>query len=32
MRWRRFNGEKILIPIKDAVEEAIKREQIKVFI
>lgn len=26
MRWRRFNGETIHIPIKDAVEEAIKRE------
>jgi uncharacterized protein len=26
MRWRKFNGETIHIPIKDAVEEAIKRE------
>ena len=29
MRWRRFNGETIHIPIKDAVEEAIKREHDK---
>ena len=29
MRWRRFNGESIHIPIKDAVEEAIKREHDK---
>lgn len=26
MRWRKFNGEKIHLPIKDAVEEAIKKE------
>ena len=26
MRWRKFNGERIHLPIKDAVEEAIKRE------
>lgn len=26
MRWRKFNGESIQLPIKDAVEEAIKRE------
>jgi len=26
MRWRKFNGEPIYLPIKDAVEEAIKRE------
>ena len=26
MRWRKFNGESIHLPIKDAVEEAIKRE------
>jgi len=26
MRWRKFNGETIHLPIKDAVEEAIKRE------
>ena len=26
MRWRKFNGENIILPIKDAVEEAIKRE------
>jgi len=26
MRWRRFNGESINLPIKAAVEEAIKRE------
>ena len=26
MRWRKFNGEAIHLPIKDAVEEAIKRE------
>src|SRR6476619_3373736 len=26
MRWRKFNGETINLPIKDAVEEAIKRE------
>ncbi len=29
MRWRKFNGEKIHIPIKDAVEEAIKKESEK---
>ena len=29
MRWRRFNGETIHIPIKNAVEEAIKREHDK---
>lgn len=26
MRWRKFNGETITLPIKDAVEETIKRE------
>ena len=26
MRWRKFNGEPINLPIKDAVAEAIKRE------
>jgi len=26
MRWRRFNGESIHLPIKQAVEEAIERE------
>ena len=26
MRWRKFNGEPIHLPIKDAVEDAIKRE------
>jgi predicted RNase H-related nuclease YkuK (DUF458 family) len=26
MRWRKFNGEPIHLPIKEAVEEAIKRE------
>lgn len=26
MRWRKFNGENIHLPIKDAVEEAIKKE------
>lgn len=26
MLWRKFNGDKILLPIKDAVEQAIKRE------
>ncbi len=26
MRWRKFNGETIHLPIKDAVEETIKRE------
>ncbi len=26
MLWRKFNGEPILLPIKDAVEQAIKRE------
>lgn len=29
MRWRKFNGERITLPIKDAVEEAIKREHAK---
>jgi predicted RNase H-related nuclease YkuK (DUF458 family) len=29
MRWRKFNGESIYLPIKDAVEEAIKRETAK---
>ncbi len=29
MRWRKFNGENIQMPIKDAVEEAIKRESEK---
>jgi predicted RNase H-related nuclease YkuK (DUF458 family) len=29
MRWRKFNGETIQLPIKDAVEEAIKREHDK---
>lgn len=26
MRWRKFNGESISLPIKQAVEDAIKRE------
>ncbi|HEX6915109.1 MAG TPA: ribonuclease H-like YkuK family protein [Chitinophagaceae bacterium] len=26
MRWRKFNGETIHLPIKDAVEETIRRE------
>ena len=26
MRWRKFNGETISLPIKQAVEDAIKRE------
>ena len=26
MKWRRFNGERIKLPIKDAVEQAIIRE------
>ena len=26
MLWRKFNGDAIVLPIKDAVEEAIKRE------
>ncbi|BAV10134.1 hypothetical protein SAMN05421788_104492 [Filimonas lacunae] len=26
MRWRKFNGENIHLPIKDAVEEAIQKE------
>ncbi len=26
MRWRKFNGESIQLPIKDAVEQAIKKE------
>ncbi len=26
MRWRKFNGETIVLPIRDAVEEAIKKE------
>jgi predicted RNase H-related nuclease YkuK (DUF458 family) len=26
MRWRKFNGETIHLPIKDAVEDTIKRE------
>ena len=26
MRWRKFNGENIVLPIKDAVEDAIKKE------
>lgn len=29
MRWRKFNGESIQLPIKDAVEEAIKKETAK---
>jgi uncharacterized protein len=29
MRWRKFNGETIHLPIKDAVEETIKRESEK---
>ena len=29
MRWRKFNGETITLPIKDAVEETIKRESEK---
>ncbi len=27
MRWRKFNGETINLPIKNAVEEAIKKER-----
>ena len=26
MHWRKFNGDPIVLPIKDAVEQAIKRE------
>ena len=26
MRWRKFNGDTISLPIKSAVEDAIKRE------
>ena len=29
MRWRKFNGERINLPIKDAVEEVIKKEHAK---
>jgi len=29
MRWRKFNGEPIQLPIKDAVEEAIRKETAK---
>ncbi len=29
MRWRKFNGETLHLPIKDAVEEAIRRESEK---
>jgi len=29
MRWRKFNGETIHLPIKDAVEETIKLESEK---
>jgi uncharacterized protein len=29
MRWRKFNGDPIELPIKDAVESAIKRETAK---
>ena len=29
MRWRKFNGESINLPIKDAVAEAIVRETAK---
>ncbi|HAI84267.1 MAG: ribonuclease H-like YkuK family protein [Chitinophagaceae bacterium] len=29
MRWRKFNGEPIQLPIKDAVEEAIQKETAK---
>ncbi|OYW79183.1 MAG: hypothetical protein B7Y37_03745 [Sphingobacteriia bacterium 28-36-52] len=29
MRWRKFNGENIVLSIKDAVEEAIKKETAK---
>ena len=29
MRWRKFNGERINLPIKEAVEEAIKKEHAK---
>ncbi len=29
MRWRKFNGERITLPIKEAVEEAIKKEHDK---
>jgi predicted RNase H-related nuclease YkuK (DUF458 family) len=31
MRWRKFNGETINLPIKQAVEDAIKRETDKGF-
>ncbi|HMP94819.1 MAG TPA: ribonuclease H-like YkuK family protein [Phnomibacter sp.] len=31
MRWRKFNGESINLPIKQAVEDAIKRETEKGF-
>jgi predicted RNase H-related nuclease YkuK (DUF458 family) len=27
MHWRKFNGENIQLPIKKAVEEAIKKER-----
>jgi predicted RNase H-related nuclease YkuK (DUF458 family) len=29
MRWRKFNGETLHLPIRDAVEEAIRRESEK---
>lgn len=31
MRWRKFNGDTIDLPIKDAVEQAIQRERAKGF-
>ena len=31
MQWRKFNGDPIVLPIKDAVEQAIKRETAKGF-
>ncbi len=31
MQWRKFNGDPIELPIKDAVEQAIKRETAKGF-
>ena len=31
MRWRKFNGDPIDLPIKDAVEQAITRERAKGF-
>ena len=32
MRWRKFNGESLHLPIKDAVEEAIKKNLTKAYI